>query len=54
MGTYYGSFRMPPDRGLINKPSSGVKGDKKRLTYAFTINATGTEKLKPIIIGKFE
>jgi hypothetical protein len=45
---------MPPDCGLINKPSSGVKGNKKGLTYAFMINATGTEKLKPIIIGHFK
>lgn len=43
---------MPPDRGLLEKPSSGVKGNKKRLTYALTINADGSEKLPPFIIGK--
>jgi DDE superfamily endonuclease len=43
---------MPPDRGLMDKQSSGVKGSKKRLTYTFTMNATGTEKLPPFIIGK--
>jgi DDE superfamily endonuclease len=29
-----------------------VKGQKVRLTYAFTSNADGSEKLPPIIIGK--
>lgn len=43
---------MPPDRGLMDKPTSGVKGNKKRLTYAFTANADGSEKLCPFIIGK--
>jgi hypothetical protein len=37
------SYRMPPDRGLMNKQTSGVKGCKKRLTYAFTLNATGSD-----------
>ncbi|KAG6882395.1 hypothetical protein C0993_010723, partial [Termitomyces sp. T159_Od127] len=43
---------MPPDCGLMDKQMSGVKGDKKRLTYAFTMNGTGSEKLPPIVIGK--
>lgn len=43
---------MPPDRGLMDKPTSGVKGNKKRITYAFTANADGSEKLCPFIIGK--
>ena len=43
---------MPPDRGLADKRSSGVKGDKVRLTYLFTANADGSEKLPPLIIGK--
>ena len=43
---------MPPDRGLMDKPSSGTKGNKKRLTYAFTANADGSEKLPPFVIGK--
>jgi hypothetical protein len=46
--------RMPPDRGLFEKATSGVKGNKTRLTYAFTINADGSEKLCPVIIGKAE
>ena len=43
---------MPPDRGLSNKQQSGVKGQKTRLTYVFTANADGSEKLKPLVIGK--
>ncbi|GLB34609.1 putative DDE superfamily endonuclease [Lyophyllum shimeji] len=45
-------YAMPPDRGLMDKPTSGVKGNKKRLTYALTANADGSEKLVPFIIGK--
>lgn len=43
---------MPPDHGLSNKQQSGVKGQKTRLTYVFTANADGSEKLKPLVIGK--
>ncbi|KAF8229971.1 DDE-domain-containing protein [Tricholoma matsutake] len=45
-------YTMPPDRGLMDKPSSGLKGNKKRLTYAFTANADGSEKLPAFVIGK--
>jgi hypothetical protein len=45
-------IRLPPDRGLADKHCSGVKGQKVRLTYAFTSNTDGSEKLKPFIIGK--
>ena len=44
--------RMVPDRGLVNKQYSGVKGKKIWLTYALTTNADGSEKLPPIMIGK--
>ena len=36
----------------MDKPSSGLKGNKKRLTYAFTANADGSEKLPAFIIGR--
>jgi hypothetical protein len=36
-------------KGLEN---GGLKGKKVRLTYAFTVNADGTEKHRPLIIGK--
>lgn len=45
-------IRMAPDRGLTDREQSGVKGNKNRLTYAFTSNADGSEKLPPFIIGK--
>jgi len=44
--------RMPPDRGLADKKRSGVKGTKVRLTYLFTANVDGSEKLPPLVIGK--
>ncbi|VDB94717.1 unnamed protein product [Peniophora sp. CBMAI 1063] len=43
---------MPPDRGLMAKQLSGVKGSKSRLTYAVTMNADDSERLPPFIIGK--
>jgi len=43
---------MPPDRGLSDKKTSGVKGSKVRLTYLMVSNADGSEKLPPLIIGK--
>jgi len=44
--------RMPPDQGLANKKSAGVKGKRVRLTYLLATNADGSEKLPPLIIGK--
>ena len=46
--------RMSPDHGLSNQKSSGVKGTKAQLTYLLTSNADGSEKLPPLIIGKFK
>lgn len=47
-----GLDRMPPDQGLADKKTSGVKGTKVRLTYLMVLNADGSEKLLPLIIGK--
>ena len=43
---------MVPDRGLSDRKQSGVKGKKIRLTYAFTSNADGSEKLPAFVIRK--
>ncbi|KNZ72527.1 Tigger transposable element-derived protein 6, partial [Termitomyces sp. J132] len=52
-GLYYAYVpMMPPDQGLSDKQHAGVKGRKVRLTYAFTANADGSEKLCPMVIGK--
>ena len=45
-------IRMSPDRGLTDREQPGVNGEKNRLTYAFTSNADGSEKLPPFVIGK--
>jgi hypothetical protein len=45
---------MPPDRGLSRVKMSGVKGKKTRITYAFTVNADGSDILDPLIIGKYK
>ena len=44
-------FAMPPDKGLATKQMSGKKGNKDRLTLAFTVNADGSERLPPLFIG---
>ena len=43
---------MAPDRGLSISKQSSVKGRKVRLTYAFTSNADGSERLPPFVISK--
>lgn len=43
---------MPPNTGLADAPTSGIKGSKKRLTFGFGANADGSDKLQPFIIGK--
>jgi hypothetical protein len=43
---------MIPDRGLCDRKQAGVKGTKNRITYVFTANADGSNKLSALIIGK--
>ncbi|EDR00128.1 uncharacterized protein LACBIDRAFT_334411 [Laccaria bicolor S238N-H82] len=40
------------NRGLSDRKHSSVKGKKHRLTYLFTSNADGSEKLLPFVIRK--
>jgi hypothetical protein len=42
---------MPPDSGLAITTRHGVKSNKARLTYAFTVNADGSDRLRPFVIG---
>jgi hypothetical protein len=46
-GLYYG---QQPSRTLARGRTAGNKRDKKRMTVALVVNATGTEQLRPIII----
>ena len=47
-GLYY---RMAPNQTLSTKPVHGQKKDKTRVTVLLGVNATGTDKLKPWVIG---
>jgi hypothetical protein len=47
-------YRMEPDRTLASKRISGRKEDKERLTVALCSNATGSDKLIPLVIGKYQ
>ena len=51
-------FKLLPDKTLAQKSDTnktlGYKQQKNRLTALLCTNSTGTHKLKPLIIGKFE
>jgi hypothetical protein len=42
---------MSPSQTLSTKPVPGRKKDKTRITVLLGVNATGTDKLKPWVIG---
>lgn len=42
---------MSPDRTIAREPIEGLKKEKTRITLAFTANADGSHKLKPLFIG---
>ncbi|GBC11696.2 jerky protein homolog-like [Rhizophagus irregularis DAOM 181602=DAOM 197198] len=44
-------YRMSPSQTLSTKPVPGRKKDKTRITVLLGANATGTDKLKPWVIG---
>lgn len=45
-------FRLEPDRTLASNIIKGTKKSKERVTLVLCCNATGTDKLKPLVIGK--
>ena len=46
-------YRLEPNKTLATKPISGRKKDLERITIGLCTNALGTEKLNPIVIGKY-
>ena len=45
-------YRLPPNRTLASVKKNGKKKDKERLTLGLCCNLDGTEKIKPLVIGK--
>jgi hypothetical protein len=47
-------YKCMPDKTLTfkNEKCNGSKHSKERLTLLLAVNMTGTNKLKPLIIGK--
>ena len=43
---------MSPNKTLATEKGSGGKKSKDRVTIALTVNASGSEKFEPWIIGK--
>lgn len=46
------NWKRTPNRTLATKASSGMKKSKDRITIALTVNADGSEKFEPWVIGK--
>jgi hypothetical protein len=47
-------WKMKPSRTISNGPVSGTKQSKERVTVLLTCNSTGSEKLCPLFIHKYE
>jgi hypothetical protein len=47
-------WKMLPNYTLATEASNGGKRSKERITLALTVNATGTNKWEPWLIGKSE
>jgi len=45
-------YQAQPTRSLAKGATAGGKVNKQRLTVGLTCNASGTEKLRPLIIHK--
>lgn len=46
-------YKLEPDKTLATKRLEGRKKNKERITVGFCVNSTGTEKMVPVIIGKY-
>jgi hypothetical protein len=47
-------YRMLPNKTLASAPVSGAKVCKERISVGLCSNATGKDKFKPVVIGKFK
>lgn len=47
-------WKMRPNHTISNGPVAGKKQSKDRVTILVTCNATGSEKMKPLFIHKYE
>ena len=45
-------YRLQPSQTLSTDTVAGTKTSKERLTVAVIVNSTGSERIKPIVIGK--
>jgi len=49
-------FRLGPNKTLATKSdrAKGIKKDKERITVLLCCNSTGTKKVKPFVIGRYQ
>ena len=45
-------YRMPPSKSLAQGPRQGTKQYKDQITVALCTNSDGSDRLKPLVIGK--
>ena len=45
-------FCLEPQKTLASKPVKGKKRDKERITVGLCVNATGSNKMLPVVVGK--
>jgi hypothetical protein len=47
-------YRLPPNKTLASCSTSGTKESKERISIGLCVNATGSDKCKPVVIAKFK
>ncbi|KAG0441503.1 Tigger transposable element-derived protein 6 [Dictyocoela muelleri] len=46
-------YKIMPSKSLVSKVRHGSKLHRDRISILLCVNSTGTEKIKPLVIGKF-
>lgn len=47
-------WKAIPERSLLTQRIAGIKSDKARISLHFCVNASGSHKLQPWVIGKYQ
>jgi len=47
-------WQLLPSKSISTGSSSGIKRSKQRITILLTVNATGSHKLTPLVINKWQ
>ncbi|KAG0438112.1 CENP-B like protein 2 [Dictyocoela muelleri] len=47
-------YKLAPSKSLVSQTRNWIKKIKYRITFLLTCNMPGSEKLRPVVIGKFK